>query len=99
VAEFRLAPRTERDLEEIWRYTAEQWSFEQTERYLDNPIAAMTALADAPSRGRSAEHIRPGYRRRNTGAHVIFYRPASHGITVVRILHQRMDFDSHFDSD
>lgn len=59
----------------------------------------MEMLAANPSRGRSAARIRPGYRRQNAGAHVIFYRSLDDGILVARILHQRMDFESHFETD
>jgi toxin ParE1/3/4 len=95
MAEVKLTPAAERDLENIWRYTADRWSVEQAETYLDSLLDAMEELADNPSRGRSAEDIRPDYRRQNIGAHVIFYKRATYGITVVRVLHQRMDFDEH----
>ena len=97
MAEYRLTPRAERDLEEIWRYTAEQWSSEQAETYVDGLIDAMEILAENPSRGRVADDIRKGYRRRNAGAHVIFFKLADDGIVIVRVLHQRMDFDSQLD--
>lgn len=99
MAEYRLTPRAEKDLEDIWRYTVEQWSVDQAEKYVDGLIDVMEALAANPKRGRSAERIRPGYRRQNTGAHVIFYKPSDGWILIVRILHQRMDFESHFEAD
>jgi toxin ParE1/3/4 len=59
-------------------------------------IETIEALTEEPSLGRDAEEIRPGYRRQNAGSHVIFYRLATYGIEVVRILHQRMNLTSHF---
>jgi toxin ParE1/3/4 len=97
MAEFKLAPRAERDLEEIWHYTVEQWSVEQAENYVHGLIDAMDALAESPLRGRSAEEVRPGYRRHSVGAHVIFYVPKNYGVAIIRVLHQRMDFDAHFE--
>lgn len=99
MAEYRLTPRAEQDIEDIWRYTAEQWSVDQAEKYVDGLIDTMETLAANPKSGRSAARIRPGYRRQNAGAHVIFFKPSNDGILVVRILHQRMNFESHFDSD
>jgi toxin ParE1/3/4 len=32
---FKLSKETERDLENIWLYTHENWSIEQAERYLN----------------------------------------------------------------
>jgi toxin ParE1/3/4 len=95
MAEYKLSPAAERDLESIWRFTADQWSVGQAETYIDGLIDAMEALARQPLRGRSAEELRPGYRRQNVGAHVIFYRLDTHGVAIVRVLHQRMDFDEH----
>jgi plasmid stabilization system protein ParE len=33
------------------------------------------------------------------GAHAIFYQEARFGIAVVRVLHQRVDIEAHFESD
>jgi toxin ParE1/3/4 len=97
VAEYRLTPRAERDLEEIWDYTSAQWSTKQAEKYVAALIDAMERIADKPSLGRSAESVRPGYLRRTVAAHVIFYKRAKYGIVVIRVLHGRMDFKSHVD--
>jgi plasmid stabilization system protein ParE len=35
MAEYRLSPAAERDLESIWTYTREEWGVEQAERYTD----------------------------------------------------------------
>ena len=34
---------------------------------------------------------------RSIGRHLIFYREASEGIEIIRILHERMDIESQFD--
>ena len=48
-----------------------------------------------PTLGRSCDAICEGYRKFRVGRHVIFYRVIDRGIDVVRVLHQRMDFESH----
>ncbi|TFI18025.1 type II toxin-antitoxin system RelE/ParE family toxin, partial [Herbaspirillum sp. 3C11] len=35
MAEYRLAPAAERDLEAIWTYTRMKWGTEQADRYTD----------------------------------------------------------------
>ena len=70
---------------------------EQAGKYAGGLIDAMEALAKDPSRGLSAEDIRPGYWRRATGAHVIFYKRTGYGIDIVRIRHQRMDFGAQLE--
>jgi toxin ParE1/3/4 len=45
--------------------------------------------------GRECPELRPGYYKYPSGSHVLFYRLITDGIDVVRILHERMDYDSH----
>jgi toxin ParE1/3/4 len=39
--------------------------------------------------------VRRGYRQYPSGSHVLFYRFTADGIDVVRILHERMDYERH----
>ena len=89
-AEYRLAPEAERDLEAIWLYTFEEWGLEQAHRYTDELTAAFALMAANPNIATAADHIRKGYRRSRVGRHVIYFRSAEYGITVVRVLHDRM---------
>nr|WP_229264226.1 type II toxin-antitoxin system RelE/ParE family toxin [Duganella sp. 1411] len=43
VAEYRLTPAAERDLESIWIYTSQRWSIDQADRYIDMLTATRTA--------------------------------------------------------
>ena len=90
-----FSPRAKADLEEIWTYTAERWGIDQAETYLRQLQAAADAAAEAPQSGRGCDDVRPGYFKRQAGAHVLFYRPEGQTVDIVRILHQRMDFDRH----
>ena len=95
MAEFRLAPAAERDLESIWKYTRDQWGAEQAHRYTDVLTAAFEALAQSPKTASACDHIRAGYRRRSVERHVIYFRVTSYGIAIIRILHERMDAPRH----
>ena len=99
MADWQLTPRAEQDLADIWLYTRQRWSPAQADRYVSALFDAMDALAAAPARGRSAETIRPGYRRQASGRHVIFYRPGGSGIEIIRILHQRMDMPGQMEGE
>lgn len=48
-----------------------------------------------PSLGRECAEVRPGYRKYPSGSHALFYRLTDDGIDVVRILHERMDYERH----
>ncbi len=91
---YRLSPLAEADLEQIWIYTAERWSPAQAEIYHDGIIAALEALAQGLRRGRPVS-FRPGYLKLTVGAHLAFYRETETGIDVIRLLHQRMDVETH----
>ena len=76
MAECRLSPAAERDLEGIWKYTHEEWGREQAERYIDLLAAAFQVLADSPMSAPACDHIRLGYRRSSVERHMIYFRRA-----------------------
>jgi len=91
MAEYRLTPAAERDLETIWAYTAECWGVHQADRYVDLLTAAFETLAQSPKIAPSCDHIRRGYRRRSVERHMVYFQITSYGIAVVCVLHHRMD--------
>ena len=95
MAEYRLTPAAEGDLETIWTHTAQQWGLEQANRYIDILAAAFIELAQSPKIAPACDHVRPGYRRQHVERHMIYFRIATYGIAVIRILHDRMDAPRH----
>ena len=91
MAEYRLTPRAQRDLAEMFDYSIASWGLARAVDYAELIAVACAELAEAPLRAPACDHIRPGYRRRGVGSHVIYFRPTVYGIAVIRILHQRMD--------
>ena len=94
-ARYVLSPRAKADLEEIWDYSAAQWGEDRSERYIREVWRAIKQVAKKPRRGQSCDEIRAGYFKYAVGSHCLFYRLVPNGIDVVRILHQRMDFERH----
>ena len=95
MAEYRLTPAAECDLENIWLYTRRQWSTEHAERYTAILANAFAELAQAPKIAPSCDHIRSGYRRHSVDRHMIYFRVTDYGIAIVRVLHDRMDAARH----
>ena len=95
MSRFALSPLARADIDAIWDYTADRWSEEQADRYIHHLREAMETIARDPRRGRGCDQLRPGYRRYSVGAHVLFFRVATNGIEIIRVLHQSMDFDRH----
>jgi toxin ParE1/3/4 len=96
---FRLTELAKQDLLSIGRYTQMTWGKEQRNLYLAKIDAVFHLLAQEPQFGKACDEVQSGYRKYPVGRHLIFYRQSSEGIEVVRILHDRMDIEAHFDED
>lgn len=93
---FLLTNAAKSDLKSIGRYTQEKWGIEQRNRYLTLLDRSFHDLAVNPLMGRDCGDIRPGYRKLPIGKHLVFYRQKeSELIEIVRVLHERMDSESH----
>jgi toxin ParE1/3/4 len=57
LAEYRLSPAAERDLESILKYTRREWGLKQAERYTDLLTAAFQVLAESPKSAPACDHI------------------------------------------
>ena len=95
-ANLHLTEEAANDLDEIFDYTVETFGPQQAIRYTDNLLQAMSLAADFPSMGRPySTKTGLDLKRYNSGRHFFFYRVMDDGIEVLRILHQRQDFDRH----
>ncbi|PTQ83155.1 toxin ParE1/3/4 [Nitrosospira multiformis] len=94
---FRLvfADLAQRDIDDILAYTLENWGMEQLEKYKIMLDTAFKKIEQHPDIGMSG--LLPGLRRLSAGSHVIFYRVDDTSISVIRILHGRMDYFRHLD--
>jgi toxin ParE1/3/4 len=90
-----LLPRAKDDVDEIWEYTVKRWGEDQSETYIRQLFDRVDAVVRKPAIGRACPSVREGYFRYSAGSHVLFYRMIEGGIDVIRILHQRMDFEQH----
>lgn len=90
-----LSPKAKSDLSDIWGYTLAEWGIDQAEKYVRELWAVMQELASNPSTSTDISDVRKGYRKTRSGSHVIFFKLIREGIDVVRILHQKMDFERH----
>lgn len=95
MSEVILSPRAKLDLSEIWDYTLSQWGVDQAEKYVRDLWTMMEMQASDPTKSVDIGDVRKGYRKSRSGSHVIFFKVTGDGIDVVRILHQRMDFERH----
>ena len=92
---WQLRPEARRDLEKIRQYTRNTWGALQARAYLRELEGAFRKIAENPKIGRPHAGTTYVYRRISAGSHVIFFRVNDDTLLIVRVLHERMDFDRH----
>ena len=94
---FTISKEAEKDLENIWIYTFENWSIEQAEKYLNLVFDEIDYLCLKPNSGLDYGNIRKGYWRSKVNSHFIFYKinKKRNEIEIIRILHEIMDIENH----
>jgi plasmid stabilization system protein ParE len=99
MAEVRLSPEAESELDQIWLYLADaSGSAEIAGRVIDRITGQFWYLAHHPHLGRRRDaDLRPGLRSLAADEYVILYRIDADGsILVLHILHGRRDIAAFF---
>lgn len=92
---YRISAQAKKDLESIWLYTAQYWSLAQADHYFGLLVKEMDQVGRFPLMGKSMQHIREGYWASKVKSHLIFYKITKEKVTIVRVLHERMDLSQH----
>jgi toxin ParE1/3/4 len=71
---YKISTAALEDLEKIWLYTFENWSFEQADHYYNLIMNKIEFLAKKPKSGKDFNDIRKGYFRSQVKSHFIFYK-------------------------
>ena len=96
MSEVILSTKAKADLSDIWDYTCTEWGAVQAEKHVRDLWAAMQEQTQDLTKSVDISDVRKGYRKVRSGSHVIFFKVPKDGVVdVVRILHQKMDFDRH----
>jgi toxin ParE1/3/4 len=96
-ASYRIRRLAEKDLEQIWLYTYQEWGIEQADKYIRLLISRCSWLADNQRLGKRRDDIKSGYYCFPEGRHLIFYTVFQGGIDIIGIPHQSMDIIGHFE--
>lgn len=92
---FQLTQSATKDLLAISDYTLETWGEEQQDSYLEGIYAKFEEISDAPARCRFRNDLFPQCQIAKYGRHVILFIDEDELLTVVRVLHDAMDFQRH----
>jgi len=88
-----LRPLARTDLAAIWDFIGGD-SPGRADAFLRQLDATLRVLGANPLMGRKRDELLPGVRSFAVGSCVIFYRPVSGGIDVIRVLHGARDLRS-----
>ena len=93
--EYIISEKALEDINNIWIYTAENWSVEQADRYYNLIIDEIEYIIDHLDMARDFGKIRKSYKYSKTKSHLIFFKKdKANEIEVVRVLHERMDIEN-----
>ncbi len=89
---FELSAKAKFDLKNIARYTHKRWGRAKRNIYLKQLDDCFHLLANKPSIGLDMSFIKQGYRKFPQSSHMIIFKLANKNkITIIRILHHKMD--------
>ena len=94
---YVFAPAADDDLVEIYLYTFERWSRDQADLYTARIVETCDRLAAGTLTGKRIPEFSDRYLKAPVGSHFIIFRRDSDLLTIIRILHQRMDIASHIE--
>lgn len=89
-----FSPQAEADIEAIWDYSAANWGPDQADRYTRDIRAICAGLANGSKHG-SPVDVRPGYFKRQSGSHMLYFRASEDTIFIVRVLHGAQDVERY----
>jgi toxin ParE1/3/4 len=95
MSEYIISEKALEDINNIWIYTAENWSVKQADRYYNLIIDEIEYIVRNLDMARDFGKIRKSYRYSKVKSHLIFFKKdKTNEIEVVRVLHERMDIEN-----
>jgi toxin ParE1/3/4 len=89
---IRVSHPAERDLDDIWYYTAKKsGSVEVADRLVESITETFPLFAQAPGAGTRRDEIAPGLRGFPVGNYIVYYAETERHVVISRILHGMRD--------
>lgn len=93
---YILSEIADKDLEDIFDYTFDEFGFNQAEKYLLEIEEIFQHLIVNPQIGKKRDEIKQGLYSFPKDNHIIFYRILDNHIRIVRVLHGSRDVPKYF---
>lgn len=88
---IEFTDEAESDLADIVQFTLSTWGVDQATRYIDGLDRLTSQLAEQPAMGTGCEDLAKGLSGFPYQSHVLYYLARPGRLTVVRVLHKRMN--------
>ncbi|WP_369293116.1 type II toxin-antitoxin system RelE/ParE family toxin [Stappia sp. MMSF_3263] len=92
--QYQLTPKALEDLDEVWRYTAETWSLDQADHYIDRLAQAFEMITSMPTLARERTEFEPPVYIHPHQSHLVIYTLTNDRIDIVRILGGRQNWQA-----
>lgn len=83
---YELTPQALNDLDDIWRYTAETWSIDQADTYVDGLSKVFGLLVSMPEMAPERDEFTPAVRIHPHGHHLAIHIVREAVVVIVRVL-------------
>jgi toxin ParE1/3/4 len=99
VRRLELTEIARADLKSIRRYSQRTWGSDRTIQYMAGLRDTMKGLVAGTVVSRNRDDLKPGLQMASSGRHSVFFEADQSRILVVRVLHDRMDYQRHLEAD
>lgn len=94
---YRLTKVAYRDLDEIWRYTFQEWSESQASKYFESIIEQIELFSEKPEKAKKVQKIKSEIYYFRALSHYVFFKYGNEQIDIIRISHKMMNFPKHLE--
>jgi len=95
VSDYIISKKAIEDINNIWNYTAENWSMEQADRYYNLIYDEIEYIVQNFELAHDFSKIRKSYKYSKVKSHLIFFKKdKNNDIEIIRVLHERMNIEN-----
>jgi toxin ParE1/3/4 len=91
---YRTTKRADEDIIDLYVRGVQDFGNVAAERYIDGLFSTFEMLAENPHMARERGELNPPVRLHPYGSHIVAYVPRDHEILIVRVLHNRRNWQS-----
>ncbi len=92
---IKLKPKAYDDINNIYQFSLKEFGQAKATEYIKSLDETFHKLVNDSNLGTDYSDIRPELLAYLASSHIVFFKHSENGITVLRVLHQSMDFNRH----